>query len=81
MQSAYGDEIGTDTETEPLDGLTEARRRIDEVVDELGEEVSYQQLIAALEASRDTLLVTGRVPDWFGDAASANYREMCWSNY
>lgn len=73
----------TDTETETLDELTEARRCIDEVVAELGEDedVSYQHLLAALESTRDTVLVHGHIPNWFGDAASPHYREMVWGYY
>jgi hypothetical protein len=67
----------TDTD---LDDLTEARRRIDATIVDVLEDrdVTHQELIEALSAARDALLVNGRVPKWYGDESSPHYREMCW---
>lgn len=72
---------GRSTPEPTLDELTEVRRQIDEALDEIADETSYQEVLAALDATRDTILVNGRVPDWYGDAGSPHYREMCWGYY
>jgi len=60
------------------DSLPEARQAIDSTVAELAEEkgLDHREIEKALLETRDTLLVTGRVPDWFGDADLERYAEM-----
>jgi len=72
-----GPENKPEERTEP-DGFNAARSAIDATVAELEEETNldYWELADALLESQDTLLVTGRVPEWFGDADAGRYAEM-----
>jgi len=56
----------------------EARQTIDSTVAELAEEtgLDHRELAEVLLEARDTLLVTGRVADWFGEADTERYAEM-----
>lgn len=56
------------------DGSTEARKAIDATVAEL--DLDHRELADALLETRDTLMVTGRVPEWFGDVDAPEYAEM-----
>ena len=60
------------------DPRAEARRLIDAAAAEVqGEtDLDHRELAEVLLKARDTLLVTGRVPDWFGDADVGRYAEM-----
>jgi hypothetical protein len=51
----------------------EARRQIDAAVADAHGELDHRELAALLLEARDTLLVTGRVPGWFGDADAGRY--------
>lgn len=60
------------------DGQTsraEARRLIDAAAAEAQDELNldHRELAEALLEARDTLLVTGRVPEWFGDVDAGQY--------
>ena len=63
---------------ESTDPRAEARRLIDAAAAEAqGEtDLDHRELAELLLEARDTLLVTGRVPDWFGDADVGRYAEM-----
>lgn len=63
--------------TEP-DGPTVARSAIDATVADLAEEtdLDHRELADMLLETRDTLLVSGRVPEWFGDVDGDRYAEM-----
>jgi hypothetical protein len=51
------------------------RRTIDATVAELGREnYDHRELAAALLEARDTLLIQGRIPDWFGQEEATAYR-------
>jgi len=60
------------------DGSTVARSAIDATVADLAEEMDldYRELADMLLETRDTLLVSGRVPEWFGDVDGDRYTEM-----
>lgn len=68
----------TDGRTNDTDGSTGVRRAVDAAVADLAEAENYdhRELADALLEARDTLLVTGRVPDWFGQETAAAYRHM-----
>jgi len=54
-----------------------ARQAIDSTVAELAEKTGpdHRELADALLEARDTLLVNGRVPEWFGDGEAGPYGE------
>ena len=60
------------------DARAEARRLIDAATAEAqGEtDLDHRELAEVLLEARDTLLVSGRVPDWFGEATPERYAEM-----
>lgn len=59
-------------------GSTGARRAVDGAVADLAKAGDYdhRELADALLEARDTLLVTGCVPDWFGQEDAAEYRHL-----
>lgn len=61
---------------ESTDPRIEARQRIDAAVADLQGDLDHRELAEVLLEARDTLLVNGRVPDWFGDADRERYAEM-----
>jgi hypothetical protein len=69
---------GTTQGRNDTDTLPEARLAIDSTVAELAEEagLDHRELGEALLEARDTLLVTGRVPDWFGNVDTERYAKM-----
>jgi len=56
----------------------EARQAIDSTVAQLAEETNldHRELADMLLETRDTLMVSGRVPEWFGDVDGNRYAEM-----
>lgn len=62
---------------ESTDPRAEARRLIDAAVVEARAEqdLDHRELAAALLEARDTLLMGGRVPEWFGDVDADQYAE------
>lgn len=67
---------GAETDGEPAPP-GEARRLIDAAVADVQDDagLDHRELAAALLEARDTLLVYGRVPDWFGDVDADQYGE------
>lgn len=69
--------VSESAESTESDGSTVARKAIDATVAELSEgtDLDHRELADALLESRDTLMVTGRVPDWFGAVDAPEYGE------
>lgn len=58
--------------------LVEARQQIDATVANVQTQLNldHSELSTVLLETRDTLLMNGRVPEWFGDTESDRYVEM-----
>ena len=61
---------------ESTDPRIEARQRIDAAVADLQGDLDHRELAEVLLEARDTLLVNGRVPDWFGDVDAGQYERL-----
>lgn len=63
---------------ESTDPRAEARRLIDAAAAEAqGEtDLDHRELAEVLLEARDTLLVNGRVPEWFGDVDAGQYERL-----
>ncbi|WP_101294164.1 hypothetical protein [Halegenticoccus soli] len=68
-------ETATTGQENGIDSSAGPRRAIDATIADLREEnYDHYELANALLEARDTLLVNGRIPDWFGQEEAPAYR-------
>ncbi|WP_436347055.1 hypothetical protein [Natronorubrum sp. FCH18a] len=60
------------------DDRAEARRRVDAVIADAADDldVDHRELAALLLETRDTLILYGRVPAWFGNVDAVEYEQF-----